>query len=681
MVCAVVAGLLTGTLGLASPGEAAALKAARVRYSSAIEPLAGYQAQTTCSPSAKPGVLDFSARLLRANPSTRSLGIVRACSAGGRSEHKEGRAFDWSVSARSPADRARVKALTTWLLRTDKYGNRHAMARRLGLQYMIWNGRIWGSYAASSGWRRYRGASSHTDHVHFSFTWAGARMRTSFWTGTPGRVPPAPAPGNSHPTPAPDPDRQPNRPVATTPRPITPRPVPRPITPRPITPRPTTPPATPKPTPTVVPPRPEPSPPETLLAGPALADETLLVPATGEGATTAGALQAGQQYLVEVSGTYRYGESPDQLADAECSRTATDATWRRGRSVHTSQPRADHLDLYLDGGDLWSDADVDTGSECDTRTHTYRDTVTPTRTGRVRLDLWDPTTAADNAGALTVRLIAVTPAEVMDWTLPAVAAAGVTSPGALVAGETYLLTVTGTVDAGGGVTADAECSATETDALWARTRSVVASLPTGDHLNVLVNRNRVSFVPVTDPEGDGCDTTGHAYRRTITPSVTAPVNLRFDDPEWADDIGELAVHVERVTPPVGSETVAFDTTREDLETVRNYLPGQALTLTVTGTYAFAPDVVADAECSATTADPVWRYIRSELLVAGRYLGDLTVNGEGRWTGSSATPCDPASSYTWTYTPRTAGPLDIGLLDPERADNSGTLTLTITPAGA
>ena len=49
-------------------------------------------------------------RLLAAFPTTRSLGIVRACSVGGRSEHKEGRAFDWGVSAqlrqaapRSPA--------------------------------------------------------------------------------------------------------------------------------------------------------------------------------------------------------------------------------------------------------------------------------------------------------------------------------------------------------------------------------------------------------------------------------------------------------------------------------------------------------------------------------------------------------------------------------------------------
>ena len=49
-------------------------------------------------------------RVLRAYPGTRSLGIVRACSAGGRSEHKEGRAWDWGGlnAARLTADRRKV---------------------------------------------------------------------------------------------------------------------------------------------------------------------------------------------------------------------------------------------------------------------------------------------------------------------------------------------------------------------------------------------------------------------------------------------------------------------------------------------------------------------------------------------------------------------------------------------
>ena len=39
----------------------------------------------------------------------------------------------------------------------------HANARRLGIMYMIWNRRIWSSYKASSGWRKYSGSNPHTD--------------------------------------------------------------------------------------------------------------------------------------------------------------------------------------------------------------------------------------------------------------------------------------------------------------------------------------------------------------------------------------------------------------------------------------------------------------------------------------------------------------------------------------
>ncbi len=56
------------------------------------------------------------------------------------------------------------------------------MAKRFGIQSIIWNERVWRSYE-DIGWRGYVGQSAHTDHVHFSFTWDGAAMRTSWWTG------------------------------------------------------------------------------------------------------------------------------------------------------------------------------------------------------------------------------------------------------------------------------------------------------------------------------------------------------------------------------------------------------------------------------------------------------------------------------------------------------------------
>ena len=148
-----------------------------------IEALAPYQAQTSCDASAKPGVIRFRELVLSAYPDTGDSGIVRGCTVGGASEHKEGRAWDWRVSASDPADVAQVTELIDWLLAPDELGNEAAMARRLGVMYVIWDSRIWKSYQAARGWQPYVGASPHTDHVHVSFSWAGALGETSYWTG------------------------------------------------------------------------------------------------------------------------------------------------------------------------------------------------------------------------------------------------------------------------------------------------------------------------------------------------------------------------------------------------------------------------------------------------------------------------------------------------------------------
>jgi hypothetical protein len=146
-----------------------------------IEPLAAYEPQTRCLSGARPGVAAFARLLERAYPQSRDLGISRACEAGARSEHKEGRAYDWGVRVTVPSERMAAEELVAWLLATDEHGNDFAMARRLGVMYVIWDGHIWSAGAADDGWRVYRGASPHTDHVHLSFSWLGAAGATSFW--------------------------------------------------------------------------------------------------------------------------------------------------------------------------------------------------------------------------------------------------------------------------------------------------------------------------------------------------------------------------------------------------------------------------------------------------------------------------------------------------------------------
>lgn len=155
-----------------------------------IESLTDYQPQSTCDPTPKPGVVAFRRLVLDAYPGTGDDGISRDCSIGGTSEHKEGRAWDWMVSVNNATQVAQVNNLIAWLFATDQYGNRYAMARRLGIMYIIWDKKIWGAYSADEGWRCYHdcpGNSSsyyndpHTGHVHFSFDWAGARQHTTYW--------------------------------------------------------------------------------------------------------------------------------------------------------------------------------------------------------------------------------------------------------------------------------------------------------------------------------------------------------------------------------------------------------------------------------------------------------------------------------------------------------------------
>lgn len=171
--------------GLPSPTPSLLDPAASLATGREIDGYAPYEPQRTCDANAKPGVLGFRDLAISKYPGSRNLGIVRGCSVGGNSEHKEGRAFDWGVRVDRPGEKAAAEEMVNGLLATDAHGNKHALARRLGVMYVIWNRQIWSSHRHSEGWRPYHGASAHTDHVHVSFSWAGARAQTSYWSGKP----------------------------------------------------------------------------------------------------------------------------------------------------------------------------------------------------------------------------------------------------------------------------------------------------------------------------------------------------------------------------------------------------------------------------------------------------------------------------------------------------------------
>jgi hypothetical protein len=133
---------------------------------------------------------------LERNAGGSSWGIMRCerWDKNSASLHAEGRAVDWHLDASRPADRREARRLIDLWLATDRAGNEHALARRMGIQEIIWNCRSWWSGSVAMGKysacytergrprRRVNYTEAHKDHIHIGLSWAGARLRTSFWT-------------------------------------------------------------------------------------------------------------------------------------------------------------------------------------------------------------------------------------------------------------------------------------------------------------------------------------------------------------------------------------------------------------------------------------------------------------------------------------------------------------------
>jgi hypothetical protein len=158
-------------------------------FPSSIDGYAAMDTQDTCNNSAKPGALGLR-DLLNKEYGKHTSGIGRACHVGGKSEHKEGRALDYHLDINKPSEKAQAEDILNWLLATDRHGNKHANARRLGIMYMIWDRKIWASNDRK--WDPYTGENPHRDHIHFSLSWDGANKKTSWWTTKP--TPPEPTP-------------------------------------------------------------------------------------------------------------------------------------------------------------------------------------------------------------------------------------------------------------------------------------------------------------------------------------------------------------------------------------------------------------------------------------------------------------------------------------------------------
>lgn len=176
-----------------APATAPVLPADRL-YPAVLDAPIEYEGMTTCDPTPRPGALALR-QLLLDTYGEAVIGISRACDQDTISEHKEGRAVDWMVNWKDPAEKAQAQAFVDWVTAPGPDGTPAANARRLGIMYIGWGDEMWRSYDPARGWTELKGCYSkqdsgsdtfcHRDHVHFSMTWDGAAARTSYWDATP----------------------------------------------------------------------------------------------------------------------------------------------------------------------------------------------------------------------------------------------------------------------------------------------------------------------------------------------------------------------------------------------------------------------------------------------------------------------------------------------------------------
>jgi hypothetical protein len=107
--------------------------------------------------------------------------------------HCEGRAIDWRLDAGVAKERRAAMRLIRTLLAPDRNGNEAALARRMGVQGVIFDCKDW--FSGMDGLGKYSycfkknghlrqnldRTQAHRNHVHIELNWPGARKRTSFW--------------------------------------------------------------------------------------------------------------------------------------------------------------------------------------------------------------------------------------------------------------------------------------------------------------------------------------------------------------------------------------------------------------------------------------------------------------------------------------------------------------------
>jgi hypothetical protein len=260
-----------------------------------------------------------------------------------------------------------------------------------------------------------------------------------------------------------------------------------------------------------------------------------------DGASSALPLQAGKSYVVEASGTYSYGGG--QQADAECSLTSSDPTWRADRTF-PGITDDDMLDVLVNGqGVDWTPTTVgDPG--CNSSGHVYRLVFVPTVTSVVNFKVND-IYYGDNGGSLSIKISRITEIPAGGLLVNSSNPQGGSSITQLQANQTYRLNANGVYNyyrTQSGAFADAECSEA---AFYPYNDPTFQANRFGgsDLLDLYVDGGEVTWQPASGSP-TGCDA-NHSYNYFFTPVASRSVNLRvFDGPKnYADNVGSLAVLV------------------------------------------------------------------------------------------------------------------------------------------
>jgi hypothetical protein len=134
------------------------------------------------------------------------------------------------------------------------------------------------------------------------------------------------------------------------------------------------------------------------------------------------------------------------------------------------------------------------------------------------------------------------------------------------------------------------------------------------------------------------------------------------------------------TSLVSTEVVRVPATSNGVSTGFAVKAGLTYRLTVTGVYHYRPAGAAgaDAECSRSSADPVWRSLAPGDTSIWTGNRDLVVDGNRSvWRATTGRGCNTAThTYTMTFVPTATAPLTFAIGDPTHGDDSGVLTVTV-----